>query len=342
MEKFDHLLELPGPSQYQAWVRERLETLSVRESYVLSAALMRAPPRDAEEAVDRLNSLDCYEVCPAGNYEELGQLYLQQLKAPEDVLPYADLDQLGQMYEDKHSGLFIGSCYVAYPKQPGPPIRQENGIPMLWDSDWSVKLKLASPAVPAGVWLRLPDYDGAMAENSSEVTLALDELKVKSLDDCALLEARCILPEAGNLMEQYSSITELVRDGDNLGFIMAEQGQGEPHWLEKFAAALEYEDCRALKFALDISQNLHCYEWVPGEGLADFAAEHLRSRGMPEELIRSGAISLDDYGANLLETSGYMEASGDIGYLIRNGREFVREYSTPAGEAPVQGSMTIQ
>ena len=43
MDDFKDLLSLSGPSQYQEYLKERLETLSVRESYVLSAALMRAP-----------------------------------------------------------------------------------------------------------------------------------------------------------------------------------------------------------------------------------------------------------------------------------------------------------
>ena len=248
-----------------------------------------------------------------------------------------DFEQLGQMYEDKHPGLFIGHCYVAYPKQPSPPIRQENGAPLLWDDSWSVKLKLASPAVPEGVWLRLPNYDGQVTEKSGEVMLALEELKVKSLKDCTLLDARCVLPEVGDLMKQYDSVTELVRDGDNLGFVLDEQGQGEPHWLEKFAAALEYEGCHTLKYALDISQNMHCYEWVSGEDLADFAARHLRDEGVPDELIQSGAIDLDDYAEDLLETSGYMEASGETGYLLRNSRDFIYEHT-----APEQGGMTMQ
>ena len=102
---------------------------------------------------------------------------------------------------------------------------------------------------------------------------------------------------------QYSSITDLVRDGDNLGYVLAEQGQGKAHWLDKFAAALEYEDCRTLKFALDISQNLRCYEWVPSSGIKEFAANNLRSCGVPEELIRSGNIDLDAYAEDLLESS---------------------------------------
>lgn len=333
-DNFKELPELSGPPQYQRYLRERLETLSARESYVLAAILQRAPPRDAEEAVDCLNSLEDYDICPAGSYEELGRFSLQCLKAPEDVLPYVNLEQLGQMYEDDHPGLFIGHCYVAYPK---PPIRQENRAAQLWDDSWSVKLKLASPHVPEGVWIRIPDHDGSMAENSSEVTLALDALQTKSLDDCTLLEARCILPEIRDLMQQYSSVTELIRDGDNLGFVMDEQGQGEPYWLEKFAAALEYEDCRTLKFALDISQNMHCYEWVSSEGVIDFAANHLRSCGVPEDLIQSGAISLDDYAEDLLETSGYMLTSGETGYIARNNREFIREYTAPDG-----AGMTMQ
>ena len=337
MENFKELPTLPGPAQYQAYVKERLETLSVREGYILAAVLQRAPPRDAEEAVDCLNALEDYDVCPAGSYEELGRFGLRCIKVPEDVLPYVDLDELGRQYEDKHPGLFIGHCYVAYPKQPSPPIRQENGAPLLWDDNWSVKLKLATPAVPEGVWLRLPDYTLDTDYGVGEIDLVLHELKAGSLDDCTLLEAQCILPEAGDLTAQYSSVSELARDGNNLGHVMDEQGQGEPHWLEKFAAALEYENCRTLKFALDISQNMHCYEWVSGEELADFAARHLRDEGVPEDLIQSGAINFDDYAEDLLETSGYMLTDGETGYITRNNREFIHEYTTPDG-----AGMTMQ
>lgn len=335
-EAFKDLPALDGTAQEQAWLKERLETLSVREERVLAAALMQEPPKSVWGAVIHLQSLDSYEVCfPAGSYEQLGEFYLQKESSiPKEAMPYVDLERLGQQYEDTHPGLFIGNCYVAYPAPIDP---QYIPVPRLEDNDWSVKLKLASPTVPEGVWLRLPDHDGNMAENSSEVALALDALRVNSLEDCTLLEARCILPEAGNLMEQYDSVADLVRDGDNLGYVLDEQGQGEAHWMEKFAAALEYEDCRSLRFALDISQNLHCYEWVSCEGLEDFAAQHLRSCGVKDELLQSGAIDLKRYAEDMLETSGYMQASGETGYLLRNSREFVRDFT-----APEQGGMTMQ
>jgi len=335
-EAFKDLPTLPGTLQEQAWLKERLETLSVREEHVLAAALMQEPPKSAWDAAVHLQSLDSCEVCfPAGSYEQLGEFYLRrESKIPEDAIPYVDLERFGEQYENMHPGLFIGNCYVLYPAPIDP---QYVTVPRLEDNDWSVKLKLASSAVPEGVWLRLPDHDGNMAVDSSEVALALDALRVNSLEDCTLLEARCILPEAGNLMEQYDSVIELVRDGDNLGFVMEEQGQGELHWREKFAAALEYENCHTLRFALDISQNLHCYEWVSCEGLEDFAAQHLRSCGVKDELLQSGAIDLKSYAEDMLETSGYMQASGETGYLLRNEREFIRDFT-----APEQDGMTMQ
>ena len=339
MNEFNRLAELPGSPQEQGWIEERLETLSVRESYSLAAILMKTPPRDAKEAVECLQSLDEYKVrFPAGSYEQLGKLYLQQInKIPEGVLPYVNLERLGQQYEDKHPGLFIGNCYVAFPKESRAVQHQENEPLPLRDDDWTVKLKLASPAVPEGVWLRMPDFSELDPRDGVEMRLVLDELKVQSLSDCTPLEVRCILPEVRNLLKQYDSLEALIGDGDYLGYVMDERGQGEPHWREKFAAALEYEDCRTLRFALDISQNLRCYEWISQEGLADFAANYLRTEGVPDELIQSGTIDLNGYAEDLLETSGYMQASGETGYLIRNGREFVRDFT-----APEQGSMTMQ
>ena len=326
MNDFKEFLELPGTPQEQEWLKEQLETLSVRESYALAAVSMGYPPEKAADAIKSILSLPDCTLHPAGSYEDLGK-YSQKGAAslPEDVLPYVDFDHIGQEFEDEHPGLFIGGYYVEYPKKAAEPAYSGKHEFLPEDSDWSVKLKLASPAAPEGVWLRLPGYDGNIAEHSDEVVLVLDALRVKSLEDCTLLEARCILPEAGELMSQYSSVTELVRDGDNLGFVLAEQGQGKAHWMDKFAAALEYEDCRTLKFALDISQNLHCYEWVPSSGIKEFAVNNLRSCGVSEELIQSGNIDLDDYAEYLLESSGYMEAGSETGYLTRNSREFVRD-----------------
>lgn len=224
MRDFEYLTALPGTVQEQVWVQERLDTLSVREGIALTAATAWHPPETLADAINHLRSLDSCDVYfPAGSYAQLGELYMRrETRIPEDAIPYVNLSLLGQQYEDDNPGLFVGDCYAVYPRDSGPCY---DGSHLPTDDGWSVKAKLSSPAVPEGVWLRLPGRDGSAFLDSDEILLVLHELEVKSLDDCTLLETRCILPEAGDLMAQYSSVMELVRDGDNLGIMLDEQGQ---------------------------------------------------------------------------------------------------------------------
>ena len=70
MSEFDHL---PGDEREQRWLRERLATLSVRESVALTAAMLRTQPPTAMDAINCLQSLDDYRVrINVGSYEALG------------------------------------------------------------------------------------------------------------------------------------------------------------------------------------------------------------------------------------------------------------------------------
>ena len=340
MDSFNHLPDLPGTAQEQAWLRERLETLGVQEGTVLSASLARQPPESAADAINHIQALDNYELCfPAGNHEQLGQFQLRQEgRIPEEALPYVDFEQLGRQYEEAHPGQFIGNCYVVYPSAEPRLSYSGQNAPLPKGSDWSVKLRLASPAVPEGVWLRLPDYTGGPDSGSVETILALERLRAKDLSECTLLDARCVLPKIDSLIGEYDRIADLIWDGNNLGFILDEQGQGAPLWMERFAAALELEECRSLRFALDISQNLPCYEYIPGSELEAFAERQLRAEGVSKAIIDSGCIDLHDYAADLLETSGYMLTSDERGYVTKNEREFVYEFS----EKPPMENMIMQ
>jgi len=340
MDDFNYLADMSGEQQERDWVRERLETLSVWEGIALAAAAQRRPPGDLAEAINCLQSLDSYYVrLDAGSYAALGQSYLcNDTKMPENALPFVDMTEVGQRYEDKHLGLFVGSCYVEYPgKDPGPAYQR--GGPLPKDDGWGVKVKLASPAVPEGVWLRLPGQDPYGDDSSIDKELALRELRVRRWDECALLDARCVLPQISGLVEQYDSVADLIYDGTNLGYVLEERGQGAPHFMERYAAALELEDCHDLRLALDISQNLNCYDWLPCDGPEGFAAKRLRDSGMSDGLIRSGAIDLSGYGTKLLEDMGYQPAPSGCGYIRRNDRQFDYQYSTP--QAPELSGLTM-
>ncbi len=223
--------------------------------------------------------------------------------------------------------MFIGSCYVQYPTREPSIVYDGTNLGALDDTGWSVKLKLASEQNPDGVWLRLPDYSDIGDGRPDEIRLALDELGADTIEDCSILDAKCVLPEIGDLMSQYHSLDDLIYDGQNLGFVLDERGQGMPDFMERFAAALEYEDCTRLDFALDISQNLACYSFVPAAGIKDFAARCLHDQGMPDDILSSGCVDLEAFAEDMLERQGYILTRNESAYVARNERQFIREHS---------------
>jgi hypothetical protein len=290
LNDFDYLAQLPGEEREQDWIRKRLGTLSVREGIVLAAATLDNSPENTVDAINCLQPLDYYTVLlNAGSYEALGRRYLlNETRMPMDALPFADLEQTGRYYEGIFPGLFVGDCYVEYPNPDLYPAYSGHGAPLPADDGWSVKLKLASPAVPEGVWLRLPGPLEDGCEDAAEKLAALRELQVKRWDECALVDAKCVLPEAGDLMAQYSdNVSDLLYDGVELGYVLAQKGQGSPHFMERYAAALALEGCHDLRLALDISQNLNCYDWMQRADLEESGRRKLLDVGVTEEQIRA-------------------------------------------------------
>ena len=355
-QKQEALLRLPLTNAEREWLTDRLETLSVKESYQLSAAIMRSgrlqelmgksseelqitvlrmKPDVAVEAINCLMTLHDYEVChPAGSYEALGRFFLQyESGTPRDALPFIDLEQLGRRYEDLHPGLFIGGSYVIYPAKESEQPYTGHNLAELDDSDWSVRLKIASLKKPEGVWVRLPDYSMLHDDKADEMELALLDLKVDTIQECTLLDARCVLPEVKDLKNQYRDLADLIYDGNNLGFLLDEQGQGMPHFNEKFRAALAYEKCTRLDTALDIAQSLCCYDLVTEGGVEAYAKRALNAEKLTAEDIRMIPDCLDykKYGESLLARQGYYFHADSGGYIRRNDQEFHDMQSQPAG-----------
>ena len=317
MKPFDTLNRLPAMPQETVWLQARMETLSVRESLILGAALMGNPAYDARDVINIFQSMSDYEVCyPAGSYEALGRYALRyDAQLPQELSEHIDLEQLGRNYEDEHPGLFFGNCYVEYPNQ-GPALRYNGeNLACCVDHGWSVKVKLASPRCPDGVWLRLPDYEDANDGRPDEMRITLDELGVKIVDECTLLEARCILPGLGDLTEQYDRPSDLIYDGQNLGFVLDERGQGLHSFTELYTGALEYEGCASLAEALDIAENLNRYDFVPVNGLREYAEKELQKQGVALPPTVASAFNYEEYAEEQLAHDGFLLNAAETGYI---------------------------
>ena len=327
------ILCLPGAAEEKQWLAEHLEVLSVRERTILSAAMAREPPQDMAGAVNCLLSLDEYEVRGhVGSYTALGEFSLFEQCVPQDQQAYFDLTALGYAYEDQHPGLFIGNCYVEYPASQ--PVMIYDGGELPEAEGWSVRLKLASEAMPAGVWVKLPDYNEVNNDGPGEIRLALDELRVKTIQDCRLLDVRCILPCIQNLTGQYDNLADLIYDGTNLGILLDERGQGSPGFPERFAAALEFENCRRLNDAVNIAGDLGSYDVISRGRFLDKVTEELSKQEWAKggDAVK-GCFDYAAYAAALAEQQGYQ--------TTEDGLNYIRKRDPPILEQQ-RGGMTMQ
>ena len=327
------ILCLPGTAEEKQWLAEHLEVLSVRERTILSAAMAREPPQDMAGAVNCLLSLDEYEVRGhVGSYTALGEFSLFEQCVPQDQQAYFDLTALGYAYEDQHPGLFIGNCYVEYPASQSVMLYDGGELPEA--EGWSVRLKLASEAVPAGVWVKLPDYNEVNNDGPGEIRLALDELRVKTIQECTLLDARCVLPCVQNLAGQYDNLADLVYDGQELGILLDKRGQGSPDFLERFSAALELESCRRLYDALNIASSLNGYDYISKDRFLDKVTEEVNGQEWAKggDAVK-GCFDYAAYAAALAEQQGYQTTADGLNYI--------RKRDSPMLEQQ-RGGMTMQ
>ena len=138
--------------------------------------------------------------------------------------------------------------------------------------------------------------------------MALQALSADSPQDCTLLEAQCIIPELQESAEQYEDLEQLIRDGNDLGYVLDEQGQGQPHFLEKYFAAMELEQCDTIAMALDIAQNLNCYDMVLAgqeKAYGQKKMEQLITQSA-DPVITPDCVRPKEYGLSLLEQEGYV------------------------------------
>ena len=275
---YNAFFRLPHTKAEGDWLEERFRTMSAKESLVLAAALQRSPPDNIVDGINLLTTLQNYLVCyPAPDYEALGLLSLKNrnISLPKDILKHVDLTAIGEQFADEYPGLFIADSYVMYPTAPEQKPYDGTNLAAIRDG-WAVKVKLGSTFYPEGVWLRLPDYSDVSDTEQDETIVALKELHAKKLEDCTILDAVCVLPEAGNLMEQYCDPLRLISDGNSLGYLLDGSGDSTEGFEEKLSAVFDNTRCRTLAEVLEVGQALYEGPYA----LPSKSASPMEQRGM--------------------------------------------------------------
>lgn len=313
------------------WVNSRAGQMSEREKILFNGAMLLTHPQTAAEVIDLALQLGKFEALyPAGNRRALGLFVAKYLQDEYGEFAHLPKRDVGAIYQKGHSGVFVtDSCggQGAYVTQEYPiqPLYDGTNLAELTRDDYAVRIRLSSPDCPDGVWVRMPDNMEINGGYPDELAIALDSIDAVSLEECTVQEISCNLPGLESLLSQYEDTEKLFRDCTNMGYILEERWQGQAHAMDHFLAALELEGCDRLDWAIDISQNLHCYDFLPPGASA--VTEYGRQHAEQNRLATPEGFGFEDYGRQELARDG-MQAT-EHGYIRRNDQSFFYEHGQP-------------
>ncbi|WP_312642917.1 hypothetical protein [Hydrogenoanaerobacterium sp.] len=319
--------KLPGTAAEMAFLGERFAKMSIREHLLLEGSSQFVSIETAADLINLTEQLDSFTLYYGVKDDATLGKYIAtyQHQATPDQLLFIDLNQWGRDIREKNGGVFVSGGYVERHYADHEVYTGKN-LEQLTGESASVRIKVASGIQSAGLWVRLPDYEISTGE-PDELSVAMSELGITKWSRAVLLEAECCLDNITDIANQYESLEELIRAGNNLGYVLAEQGQGMSFFHERFQAAMELEGCTRLDEALDISQNLDCYDFIPSEQHWEkFGRDLAQKRGLVHPSSPIG-MYFDYAGYCKAEIEALNLQPCEDGYIARNEKGFIREFS---------------
>ena len=319
------------------WLERRFANMTEKDKILFQGAMELEKPQEIGHVMRIASQLDCYDLFYGSKDEAaLGKFVMENVERPSDAArPFLNAEHLGAAYHQSQKGAFCNGHYVRNIKLVDPFVEEDSTLQPV-TGDYAIRIRLASRSNMEGVWVGFPDSGEYIDSNHpDELLLGLDALQAESLSECIALEVDCCLPQLTDILSQYDSAGELVRHAIDFGYVWAEQGQGQPYWLDKWQTVLELEDCHRLDLALDLSQNLQHYAFFPrGMDMAAYGRELAIRNGV---IPPSGLVTDAFDGASYVEASmrRYGLSAADHGYAAWNGGELQYEYSQPEHRGPL-------
>ena len=284
---FAHLDGFEMTKSQHDWLEQRFENMTAKEELLFRGAMQIEGPKTAQETLQILHSLDHYQLLYGADDDiSMGRIVMQHIHPPTPAARgYLDPEIVGATYRNRGVGIFVEDHYVERlnPDRPLPEVNPN--VPLRTTGEYAIRIKLVSRNNMEGVWIGFPDTGEYMdTAHPDELLLGLDALNAETLDQCMAVDVDCTLPQLTDILAQYDTAGDLVRHAIDFGYVWAEQGQGEPHWMDKWQCVMELEDCHRLDLALDLAQNLHCYEFIPrGVDLAQYGIDLARKEGILDQ-----------------------------------------------------------
>lgn len=295
---------------------------------------MEQSPPDMKKLINiTYNLSDCHVINGVGSDKELGKFYVENdmvevlLDVPDEVLNYLDYEKIGRFRREEEKGVFIDKCYVINDAVEFKEVY--DGVHLPWRAekpDYVFKLQIAE--APFGRW---PDFENEpnnehcvpllLPAVKEDVQKALEQLETASLEECVFYHCESVVPALNQVFDFSEDIDKM-----NIlaGRIKALDDRSE---LAKYKAVLEFTDCTDIDFALDLAQNLDCFDFYPEmsspEDYGRLAL--LKTSGLKPDDPAFQYLGFVQYGHAMMRQDK-ASATG-YGLVLRNEKELVPEYS---------------
>lgn len=256
--------ELPGRPDELAFLERRFAEMSVLEQNIMEGVMMLEETDTAADLINLTAQLYEYKFLPGAiDTDSLGRYVAKhQWGVNEQQAPFIKYTDIGESVEEEGYAYTDQGCIIP----DGSPIELYDGenLAKIAAAADCFRVKVASKECPEGVWINAPDRE-CETNDPHEHALAMKALGVNSWSKTIVLDVRCCFENLQNIAEQCDSTAALLTAADHFGYIYEEAGQGRCCFHQHWQAAMELEGCTRLDHALDISQNLYCYDFIPNE-----------------------------------------------------------------------------
>lgn len=278
-------------------------------------------PVTMKELINLAHNLDCYEYRPGvADDQTLGNVVLENDLSdtisglPEDVLDLLDEEKVGREMRRSEMGIFTESGYIF----PNDKQHQElydgvhvPDIPDMPKGVISVQMVAIDRPDEAGVWLDLPAKEQEMQE-------VLKQLKEAAFENCLIkgsISAAFPYPLAGDEdIEKLNMLAQKIKEFP------------DQRTLAKFKAALELELRNEIEFALDVAENMDCYDFDPKMySPAVYAESIFKEAGIDPDDPAFARFDFLGYGERQMQEAGHVQTA--YGMILRNENPFVPKYS---------------
>ncbi len=279
---------LDSPSLYELdFLARRLADLTEEERIVIKAIDQKYIPQEEDTLIsikDCINLTYGIDKVPIAsnirNLKELGEFAIENelspiaICSPNEIVPYLDREEIGQLQQDAENGVFVDGKYVITSSYEKQEVYDGNQLPNVdLHTNYAFGLEVArrpkndddiEKAIENSKWIYLP-IDKKEANNIAK------ELGQKKIEDCVYFDFKSIIPQIES--DNFGN----MQDFDKLNSLAEILMQMKPSDQAKFKAVLQAEEPQKMDGIIDVVKNLKQYEFAPQIESADhFFKEYLK------------------------------------------------------------------